>query len=105
MTTRHNWNTGELAELVRPYALTGGRTAPRAPLQPSGLALTTEDGRPDRHPLPELRGILGFCATPQAVADIAAGLGLPLGVVEVLVCDLAEQGALTLLLPPPDRSR
>lgn len=42
----------------------------------------------DFSPGPEHRRILGLCQRPTVVADLAAGIGLPLGVVRVLLGDL-----------------
>jgi hypothetical protein len=42
----------------------------------------------------ELALILAACASPVAVAEVAARVGLPLGVVQVLAGDLVSSGVL-----------
>ncbi|MFF4601474.1 DUF742 domain-containing protein [Streptomyces sp. NPDC001339] len=101
---------------VRPYSLTGGRTLPlaREPRAggdgPAGHVLLVEtfvaapagpdedhepaapDGRWAGQVLPEMRAIVGLCRRMRSVAEIAALLKMPLGVVRVLLSDLADQG-------------
>jgi hypothetical protein len=43
---------------------------------------------------PEMRAIVEVCRRMRTIAEIAALLKLPLGVVRVLVSDLADQGRL-----------
>jgi hypothetical protein len=86
--------------VVRPYALTGGRTEPA-----SGAVLdvitvivaTTWAQEPDDwlDLSPEHRRILGLCRRPVTVADVASTTALPLGVVRVLLADLIMQGRIT----------
>ena len=84
--------------LCRPYVLTGGRTRGRGidiPLE--AVALTVgpawESGR---HVPPEAFDIAELCNRPHSVAEIASRLALPLGVVRVLVADLAADHALRI---------
>lgn len=87
-----------MTRLCRPYVLTGGRTRGRGvdiPLE--AVALTVgpawESGR--RVP-PEAFDIAELCNNPRSVAEIASRLALPLGVVRVLVADLAADHALRI---------
>jgi hypothetical protein len=50
---------------------------------------------------PEHRRILESCQAPLAVADLAADLDLPLGVVRILVADLRDQGLVGVRQPAP----
>jgi hypothetical protein len=50
---------------------------------------------------PEHRRLLERCRAPAAVADLAADLDLPLGVVRILVADLRDQGLVTVRQPAP----
>lgn len=81
---------------VRPYTLTGGRTA-RAALPPETVvAAAVQDGAPAvTHP-PEAGRILELCRPWRSVAELSALLALPLGVVRVLVEDLAAGGLVHL---------
>jgi thioredoxin-dependent peroxiredoxin len=90
--------------LVRPYALTAGRTdadvnlALEAPVE----ALTTT-AKPLRWRRNDVRGqILTYCVESPSVAEIAARLSLPLGATRFLVDDLATQGYLRVHAPLGD---
>ncbi len=81
--------------MVRPYYWTGGRTASRVNLAVEALVSAT--GRPpDPAARPEHRTILGLCATPHSVAELAALLKVPLGVARVLLGDLAAAGSVAV---------
>jgi hypothetical protein len=45
---------------------------------------------------PEHRRLLQSCQAPAVVADLAADLDLPLGVVRILVADLRDQGLVSV---------
>jgi hypothetical protein len=42
--------------------------------------------------MPELRAIVELCRGTRSVAEVSALLRIPLGVVRVLISDLADQG-------------
>ncbi|MEU2395549.1 DUF742 domain-containing protein [Streptomyces sp. NPDC007369] len=86
---------------VRPYSLTGGRTRFTQVLHVETFvaALDTRVSEPqqpdadhDDRMLPEMPAIVEVCRRMRTIAEIAALLKLPLGVVRVLVSDLADQG-------------
>jgi hypothetical protein len=87
--------------VVRPYALTGGRT------RASGetvdlLAHVHATGNPlaDAAFLePEHAGVLKLCRQPKSLADLASDLDLPLGVVRVLLSDMRERGLISIQQP------
>jgi hypothetical protein len=83
----------EDARVVRPYALTRGRTRPgRSDLRLEALVRGVV-GIADPHPSPERRRILERATSSiLSVAELSAHLSLPLGVVRVLVGDLADEG-------------
>jgi hypothetical protein len=90
----------ESSPLVRPYAVTGGRTRPRYQLAIEALVTTTARGRSTTFGLvPEQRSICDLCAEIKSVAEIAALLKMPLGVARVIVGDLAEGGLVTVDQP------
>ncbi|MFJ9821648.1 DUF742 domain-containing protein [Streptomyces sp. NPDC101151] len=102
------WYDGEAGPLVRPYAMTGGRTQPG----PTGvrfdlIALVTLDPAApavgDETLLgPEHRALVDLCRTEtQSVAELAADADLPVGVVRVLLGDLLELGCVTISRPVP----
>ncbi|MFE9255415.1 DUF742 domain-containing protein [Streptomyces sp. NPDC006879] len=75
---------------VRPYSLTGGRTRfGHVLLVESFVAALDAAPAPSG---PEMRAIVEVCRRMRTVAEIAALLKLPLGVVRVLLSDLADQG-------------
>ncbi|MFL6001152.1 MAG: DUF742 domain-containing protein [Streptomyces sp.] len=91
------------AARVRPYSLTGGRTRFGHVLLvetfvASTVALEAPEERKEltngglRSVMPELRAIVELCRRMRTVAEIAALLKMPLGVVRVLLSDLADQG-------------
>ena len=88
--------TADEPNLVRPYALTAGRTdsGVELPLEAPVEALNTT-AKPPRWPRNDVRGqILTWCVHSTTVAEIAAGLSLPLGATRFLVGDLVTQGYL-----------
>jgi hypothetical protein len=69
------------------------------------VAIVTATGGPTPVSLgPEQWMILSSCTRPTPLADIAAAIDLPLGVVRVLVGDLHEQG-LVQVRPPANVAR
>jgi hypothetical protein len=95
---------GEAAgRLVRPFALTGGRTRPDR----SDFSLITTVSAVDPQPAwtartqPEHTRILRLCEKPVAVAELAAHLDLPVSVVSIMLCDLLAAGRITVHEPRP----
>jgi hypothetical protein len=81
------------SSLVRPYAVTGGRTQPRYQLQIEAMVAASHYEARDLSVLsPECQAILGFCRDWRSVAEISAVLRMPLGVARVLVADMAVDG-------------
>ncbi|MEU4520630.1 DUF742 domain-containing protein [Amycolatopsis sp. NPDC024027] len=78
--------------LARPYAWTEGRTAPAVEIAVEALVETTADGRAEAvyQTSSALSEVLELCVRPRSLMEIAALLGLPLGVVRVLVSDLMQ---------------
>ncbi|SEC36521.1 Protein of unknown function [Streptomyces misionensis] len=110
-----HWFDDEAGPVVRPYAMTRGRTTSAAQhrLDLIAVVVTEPDaGDADKDPTlsPEHVDIVELCRTaPQSVAELAAELDLPIGVVRVLVGDLvhAELVHVTRPVPPaelPDES-
>src|SRR5215831_5957551 len=96
------WIDGEAGPVVRPYALTGGRTDPAGDTVLDLIAVIVASGpAPGRAELaklsPEHRKLLRLCREPATVADVAADIALPLGVVRVLLADLIQQDKITVL--------
>ncbi|MFC9270826.1 DUF742 domain-containing protein [Streptomyces zhihengii] len=88
--------------LVRPYAMTGGRTRPRYQLAIEALVSTTADPSRLQGQLPEHQRICRLCFEIKSVAEISALLSIPLGVARILVADLAEAGLVAIHQPGGD---
>lgn len=80
---------------IRPYALTGGRTRPRHELLVEALVSVPryDPSLPDSL-MPESRALYERARTRVSIAELSVALSIPLGVVRVLVSDLAAQGAI-----------
>jgi hypothetical protein len=77
---------------VRPYAITGGRTRPtHDDLELEALVSTTSVGEPMPTLTVEQRAIAALCHDLLSIAEVAARLHLPLGVIRVLVGDMADE--------------
>jgi hypothetical protein len=90
--------------LVRPYAVTRGRTRPRLEIALEALVETTVRGRSTgngRGGGNELQYIAAMCdgGRVQSLAEIAARMQLPLGVARVLVADMAHDGLVAVHEP------
>jgi hypothetical protein len=85
--------------LVRPYAMTGGRTRPRYQLAIEALVSTTGQAAQTPGLLPEHQRITALCHQVKSVAEISALLSIPLGVARILVADLAEAGLVAIHQP------
>ncbi|MFS8478380.1 MAG: DUF742 domain-containing protein [Micromonosporaceae bacterium] len=91
--------------LVRPYAVTRGRTRPRLEIALESLVETTVRGRAvvnndyggyGR----EQQYIATLCdGRLQSLAEIAARMQLPLGVARVLIADMAADGLVAVYEP------
>ncbi|MEU9131097.1 DUF742 domain-containing protein [Kitasatospora sp. NPDC048540] len=89
--------------MVRPYAVTRGRTGAGGP-EFDLIALVTGHVPAGADPPvgPEHAVILDLCqGEPLSVAEIAAELDLPLGVVRVLLGDLLDAGHIRVGRPVP----
>ncbi|GAA4127327.1 DUF742 domain-containing protein [Actinomadura keratinilytica] len=120
------WHDESAGPVVRPYALTGGRTDHQRAEQFDMVALIVTDeaaaagltsggdaaeqgpagpGAPPEAahwaPEPEHEMILALCHTPLSVVEIASELELPLGVVRVLLGDLLDRSLIQVRRPAP----
>lgn len=102
------WYDADAGPLVRPYAMTGGRTKPgpsdvRFDLISLVDIAADAPGSAEESLLgPEHRALLTLCrAETQSVAELAADADLPVGVVRVLLGDLLEAGYVRVSRPVP----
>jgi hypothetical protein len=88
------WLDADAGPVVRPYALTRGRTRPGGAevADPETLA-------------PEHVSVLYLTRFPTTVVDIASDVDLPLGVVRILLADLRELGLVAIRQPAPTKAQ
>ena len=95
------WLDEAAGPVVRPYALTRGRTRPTSGgfdlIAIVVAAATTSFAPPGAGP--EHLAIIDLCVRPHSVAEISAKLRLPLGVVRVLLGDLLDHGLIVVRKP------
>ena len=94
------WLDAEAGPVVRPYALTQGRT--RHTGESFDLVATVMATRTFADPAvlaPEHISVLHLARVPTTVADIASDVDLPLGVVRIILADLRELGLVVIRTP------
>lgn len=84
--------------LVRPYAFTAGSSQPAVQLAVETLLRATRTGRREATGAGRDRQlIIELCSNQvQSLAELAARLGRPLDVVQVLIAELVERGLLDI---------
>ncbi|HEX4980800.1 MAG TPA: DUF742 domain-containing protein [Ilumatobacteraceae bacterium] len=96
----------ETGRLIRPYAMTGGRTGTEgdsigleAQIQASTRASTHLGAYRW-----EAARLIELVQTPTALVEVAARLQIPIGVTRVLVADLVRDGAVVVHIPRRSQS-
>jgi hypothetical protein len=101
---KDRWLDREAGPVVRPYAVTRGRTAPAAGTSLGLIDVVVAAPDPDLPASlrlgPEHRQILARCGRPITVVDLASDVDLPVGVVRVLLSDLSQHGIVRVLATP-----
>lgn len=100
---RRRWFDDAAGPVVRPYAVTRGRTRSQGrQLDLVAVVVGAAPSKMDRRWLePEHLRLLSRCRQPITVADLASDLELPLGVVRVLIGDLRDKGLARVSTPVP----
>ncbi|MFJ6213435.1 DUF742 domain-containing protein [Streptomyces sp. NPDC092296] len=105
------WYDDDAGPVVRPYAMTRGRTRPAgagffdlisvvAAVDPAEAA--RPEGEPEPLLDPEHHAIVAMCRRePLTVAEVGSATDLALGVVRVLLGDLDEAGLIRVTRPVP----
>jgi Protein of unknown function (DUF742) len=90
--------------LVRPYAVTRGRTEPQHDIAIEAILMTTVRGGHEAwYAGHDKNMIASLCyGQAQSLAEIAARTRLPLGVTRILVDDMVTDGLLALHAPATD---
>ena len=101
----NQWLDRDAGPVVRPYALTGGRTRPTGETVDMLALVSSHDANSTDDLLlePEYLAVMRECRQPKPVVDLASDLDLPLGVVRILLSDMRERGLVTIR--PPARNR
>lgn len=89
----------EQYSLVRPYAMTGGRTRSATRIAIEALVSTLAGPSAYSALAPEQQRILQLCEDVKSVAEASALLNMPLGVARVLIADLAAVGLVAIHEP------
>ena len=95
-----SWLDDEAGRLVRPYAVSNGRTRPSAHFDLLTFVMAT-GSRPQTYLGPDYDRVLALCDAPVTVAEVAAHLQLPAVITKVLLSDLVTYKALTTRAPRP----
>lgn len=104
---RSHWFDDEAGPVVRPYAMTRGRTTSVGQHRLDLIAVVvaephTDDPEGDQSLSPEHVDIVDLCRdTPQSVAELSSELDLPIGVVRVLIGDLVDSDWVHVNRPVP----
>jgi hypothetical protein len=97
------WLDDAAGPVVRPYAMTSGRTRPSTGT--FDLISLVMAARPvnatDTGLGPEHHAIIRICGQPLSVAEIAGRLDLPVGIVRVLLGDLLDRDVIVVRAPRP----
>jgi len=94
------WLDAEAGPVVRPYALTQGRTRPVGEWFDLVATVVATRTIADLASLaPEHISVLQLTRVPTTVADIASDVDLPLGVVRIILADLRELGLIAIRTP------
>ncbi|MGC5009590.1 DUF742 domain-containing protein [Streptosporangium sp. DT93] len=103
MTDDVEWIDEEAGPVVRPYAMTGGRTSTSSSsldllstVTVTGAQVSSGANLGLQH-----RRLLGLSGRSRPIVEIASDSGLPLGVVKVLLGDLLDQGLILVRPPAP----
>jgi len=104
---RSHWFDDEAGPVVRPYAMTRGRTTSVGQHRLDLIAVVVaephaDDPEGDQSLSPEHVDIVDLCRdTPQSVAELSSELDLPIGVVRVLIGDLVASEWVHVNRPVP----
>lgn len=93
-TPRERWIGQDAGPIVRPYAVTRGRTRPRGPVIDLVSILVATGRTPSAKVWlsREHRRLLELCRLPSTPADLASETDLPFRVVQILLEDLCQHG-------------
>lgn len=89
--------TAGVARLIRPYAMTGGRTTANTEISlESQIQTSTRLDTSNKKYRWEAAKILTLAERPMALVELAARAEIPIGVARVVISDLVEEGAVNV---------
>jgi Protein of unknown function (DUF742) len=103
VSDEEEWLDEAAGPVVRPYAMTSGRTRPSSgdfdliAIIVANRTITAGD----TGMAPEHTSIVRLCQRPISVAEIASHVDLPIGIVRVLLGDLLDRDLIRVHLPGP----
>jgi hypothetical protein len=96
------WLDENAGPVVRPYAMTSGRTRPTSDFDLIALVVAMRHSTATDVGLgPEHLAIIRLCQRPLSVAEIAAHLDLPIGIIRVFLGDLLDRELIFVRVPQP----
>jgi len=99
-SNEERWLDADAGPVVRPYALTQGRTRHTgASFDLVATVMATHTFADPGSLAPEHISVLQLARVPTTVADIASDVDLPLGVVRIILADLRELGLVVISTP------
>jgi len=101
---RQAWFDEAAGPLVRPFAVTRGRTTSNwRDLDMITLVVAARWDRSVERLDHDHANVVRLCRNPISVAEISAMMSLPLAVTKILIGDLIESGYLIFRAPPSSR--
>ncbi|GIH93978.1 DUF742 domain-containing protein [Planobispora siamensis] len=101
MSDEIEWIDEEAGPVVRPYAMTGGRTRPSSAafdllsmVVATGATISPRANLGSQH-----RRLLSVVGRARPIVEIASEVELPVGVIRVLLGDLLDQGLILVRQP------
>ena len=96
-----SWTDWDAGPVSRSFTVTGGRTQPRGSWTFDLVDTVLRTPKDAIYQSPERSAILELCRVPVTVAELAAAVGLPLGVVRVVLCDLLTENLIEVTAAAP----
>jgi hypothetical protein len=104
MSENDRYTHEEAGPVSRPYMVTGGRTRPRGTRYFDLVDMVVRSARLTETASvssPECVQILELCRVPTSVAEVGAIIGLPIGVLRVLLGDLLYENRIEVMESAP----
>ena len=104
MSEDDRWTYEDAGPVSRPYMVTGGRTRARSTRYFDLVDMVVRSARltePASVTSPECAQILELCRIPTSVAEVGAIIGLPIGVLRVLLGDLLYENLIEVMESAP----